>query len=593
MTTVLGRILHDGVRPAWVAGFVVALASACTVAVLAQSDTTESIKNALTQKYALTTITADWKDVVTAGVVVTLKKGNLVAGDATGMIPLSNSLKGGKITQGLIGQIANGNVTRKFVAGEKLWVTGIDVKPKGIVFTLVSDAFDDIRYRALLTFPFARGTMPPLADALAMVSEVFDAEESGNAAPETDSAGGAQANPGALPPIEPPAPVSAPQETTNWDSAHGRLTAEEVQRINQTAVRFDVNFLRLNPAALEQKPVMQYFIALNNCNDRNVERAIYNELDYPALAAFYRSKASQILNSLPRTITDVALYRFIGGQKSGNWRMWTQSLSLGEYNVQRKTFPLKYPGKDTVEISDSLSSDSTRSDLAKTCPVAGKPAATVNAYLPAQYVISIKPAMYRELPMEQDAARKYIDSSNGQRNVFLGVDVTILDRPPVIVPLSNTSKKATFQAQTTRIRVIDGKTLKPLGALYDDHTLPAEVQVAQQQPAPAPTKPGNQWAFGDHMYEIRQAVYVSLAADACGWPMTANQTANLSTFLTRVSNGNFNEREQYNLVHARVKNAINAKGRATYCADPMELRDFKKAAATVAPLGPIAAPASK
>ena len=195
--------------------------------------------------------------------------------------------------------------------------------------------------------------------------------------------------------------------------------------------------------------------------------------------------------------------------------------------------------------------------------------------------------------MEQDAARKYIDSSNGQRNVFLGVDVTILDRPPVIVALSNKSKQATFQAQTTRIRVIDGRTLKPLGALYDDHTLPAEVQVAQQAPPPAPAKPGNQWAFGDHMYEIRQAVYISLAADACGWPMTADQTANLSTFLTRVSNGNFNEREQYNSVHARVKNAINAKGRSNYCADPMELRDFKKAAATVAPLGPIAAPASK
>ena len=559
--------------------------------ICAQSDAMQSIRSALTAKYALTTITADWKDVVTAGVVVTLKKSNLVTGDAAGMIPSSNTYKGGRITQGLIGQIANANGTRTFVAGEKLWVTGIDVRPKGIVFTLVSDPFDDVRYRALLTFPFAKGSTPPVADALAAVSEVLDAEESGNAPAENDSAGNGQATQGALPPIEPPAPV--PQEITNWDSSHGRLTAEDFQRINQPSVRFDLNFLRLNPAALDQKPVMQYFIALNNCNDRNVERAIYNELDYPALAAFYRSKASQILNSLPRTITDVALYRFIGGQQQGSLRMWTQSLSLGEYNVQRKAFPLKYPGKDNVEISDSLSSDSTRSDIGKTCPVAAKPAATVNAYLPAQYVISIKPATYRELPMGEDAARKYIDSSNGQRSVFLGVDVTILDRPPVIVPLSNTSRKATFQAQTTRIRVIDGRSLKPLGALYDDHTLPADAQVAQQQPPPAPAKPANQWAFGDHMYEIRQAVYISLAADACGWPMTADQTANLSKFLTRVSNGNFNEREQYNLVHTRVKNAINAKGRSNYCADPMELRDFKKAAATVAPLGPIAAPASR
>ena len=432
-----------------------------------------------------------------------------------------------------------------------------------------------------------------MADALAAVSDVFDAEESGNAAAEPEPTSGAQPTPSALPPIEPPAPVGAQKEITNWDSAHGRLTAEDLQRMNQPTVRFDLNFLRLNPAALDQKPVMQYFIALNNCSDRNIERAIYNELDYPALAAFYRSKASQILNSLPKTVTDVALYRFIGGQQSGNWKLWTQSLSLGEYNVQRKAFPLKYPGKDNVEITDSLSSDGTRSDLTKACPVAAKPAAAVSVYLPAQYVISIRPAAYRELPMDEDAARKYIDSSSGQRNVFLAVDVTILDSPPTVAPLSNKTSKATFRAQTTRIRVMDGRSLKPLGALYDDHTLPPEVQVAQQQPPPAPAKPANQWAAGDHMYEIRQAVYISLAADACGWPMTAGQTANLTRFLDRVSNGSFNEREQYNLVHTRVKNAINAKGRSNFCADPMERRDFNKAAVTVAPLGPIAAPTSK
>jgi hypothetical protein len=560
----------------------------------AQSDAMESIKNTLATKYPVTTTTADRKDLVTTGAVLVLKKSNLLSGDATGMIPLSNNYKGGKITQGLIGQIVNGgDGTRTFVAGEKLWVTGIDVKPKGIVFTLVSDPYGDVRYRALLTFPFARGTTPSAADALATVGEVFDLEESGNAAAETNSTGGAQPNPGELPPVEAPAPASSPQGITNWDSAHGRLTSEDLQRINQPSVRFDMNFLRLNPTALDQKPVMQYFIALNNCNDRNIEHAIYNELDYPALVAFYRSKSSQILNSLPRTVTDVALYRFIGGQQSGAWKLWTQSLTLGEYNLQRKAFPLKYPGKSSVEIADSLSTNGARPDFARTCPAAVKPAAAANAFLPAEYDISIKPAVYRELPMDEDAARKYIDSSSGQRNVFLAVDVTILDSPPVIATLSNTGNKATFRAQTARISVIDGKTLKALGALYDDHTLPAEVQVVQQQPSAAPAKPANQWAFGDHMYEIRQAVYISLAADACGWPMTADQTADLSKFLARVMNGNFNEREQYNLVYTRVKNAISAKGRSNFCADPMERRDFDKAASTVAPLGPIAAPALK
>jgi hypothetical protein len=67
--------------------------------------------------------------------------------------------------------------------------------------------------------------------------------------------------------------------------AGGRLTPEDLKRINDTTVRFDLNYLRLNPAALDQKPVMRYFAALNNCNHRDVERALFNELDYPAVAA--------------------------------------------------------------------------------------------------------------------------------------------------------------------------------------------------------------------------------------------------------------------------------------------------------------------
>jgi len=559
----------------------------------AQPEGGRALEDALTAKYTLTSITADWKDVVKAGVVVTLKKSNLAAGDAAGVIPSSNTYKGGKITQGLIGQIANSGGTRTFVSGEKLWVTGIDLKSKGIVFTLVSDPFDDIRYRALLTFPFARGKMPTIDEALATVSEVFDTEEPGNAGPAPAPAG-AQPSEARPAPIEPPAPVSSePQEITDWDPAHGRLTSADFRRMNLPSVDFDVNFMRLHPEALDQKPVMQYFIALNNCNDRNIERAIYNELDYPALAAFYRAKAAQILDALPRTVRDVALYRFIGGQQSGSVRLWTQSLSLGEYNTQRKAFPLRYPGKDNVEIGNQLSADNTRPNLSRACPVAARAQAAASRDLPAQYLLSIQPAAYRELPMDEDAARKYIDSSRGQRNVFLAVDVTILDSPPAIEPLNNTATKATFRAQTSRIRVIDGNTLKALGTLFDDHTLPAETQAAQPPPPPTPAKPFNQWAFGDHMYEIRQAVYISLAADACDWPMTADQAGNLRQFLNRVSNGSFNEKYQYNLSHARVKNAINAKGRGNFCADPMERRDFDKAAGTVAPLGPIAAPLSK
>jgi hypothetical protein len=54
--------------------------------------------------------------------------------------------------------------------------------------------------------------------------------------------------------------------------------------------------------------------------------------------------------------------------------------------------------------------------------------------------------------------------------------------------------------------------------------------------------------------------------------------------------GNFNERYQYSLATSQTRNAINVNGRVNYCADAAERRRFDKVAATVAPLGHLAAP---
>ncbi|HTP34428.1 MAG TPA: hypothetical protein VMJ75_19760 [Candidatus Acidoferrales bacterium] len=381
------------------------------------------------------------------------------------------------------------------------------------------------------------------------------------------------------------------------DPPYGRITKDDLERINDATVRYDLNYLRLNPAALDQKPVMQYFAALNNCNHRDVERALYNELDYPAIAEFYKARAAEILAPLPRTITDVAFDRYIGGSQVGNVKMWTQSLTLGEYDRRRQVFPLRFPGKDSVEIPEAMSIDSGSRKLAQTCPAAQKAASAVHAYLPAKYEIALRPAAYRELPMDEASARQYIDSTGPQRPVFLAVDVAIQDSPPNIERGNNFLAKATFEARVVRLRVIDSRTEKPLGALFDDGTLRAGAQVAQTAPAPAAPvqKPGGgNWAASDHLYDIRMSVYVSLAADACGWPLTDEQRANLKRFLDQVSTrGNFNERYQYSIVNTRIRNAISSQGRMNYCANPSERHDFDKYAAMVAPLGPLAASGAK
>jgi hypothetical protein len=372
--------------------------------------------------------------------------------------------------------------------------------------------------------------------------------------------------------------------------AGGQLTPEDLERINDPTVRFDLNYLRLNPAALDQKPVMQYFAALNNCNHRDVERALFNELDYPALAALYKAQAPQILAPLPRTITDVTFDRDIGGHRQGNWVLWAQSLTLGEYDPRRKAFPLRYPGKNAVEIPEAMSTDSGVRNVAQTCPAAQKAANLVRTYLPSKYEIAVQPAAYRELPMDEASARQYIDRAGSQRGVFLAVDVKILDRAPTVDREKDFIRKATFAAQVIRLRVIDSRTQKPLGALFDDGSLRADAPDAQTPPAPpAPTpKQGTDWGVVDHLYDIRMSVYVSLASDACGWPLTEEQHQNLRRFLEQMSNkGSFSEREQYSLVYSKIKNAIGAQGRINYCANPSERRDFTKYAAMIAPLGPL------
>jgi hypothetical protein len=560
-----------------------AVVSVFAAGTYAQSDPLAAIREALAAKYSLTSITADKTTIVTTGSHLTLNKSDLLAADGTSPVVVSSSYKNGRISRGLMGQMARGaSGTRTFVTGEKLWVTNIDVKPKGITFRLESEQYDGVRYRADLNFPFEKGTTPSPTEALAIVGEVFAVE-----GPPQPAAPSPQPQPG-------PSPV---QETHDWDSRYGRITKDDLERINDPTLTYDLNYLRLNPSALDQKPVMQYFAALNNCNHREVERALYNELDYPALAEFYKARAREILTSLPRTITDVSFDRYIGGSQVGNWRMWTQSLTLGEYDRRRKAFPLRFPGKDLVEIPDAMSMDSSNRKLAQTCPAAQKAASAVHAYLPAKYEITLRPAAYRELPMDEAAARQYIDSAGSQRAVFLAVDVAILDSPPNIERNNNFLAKATLQARMVRLRVIDSRTQKPLGALFDDGTLQADAQPAQPTLAPAAPEPksgsGN-WAASDHLYDIRMSVYVSLAADACGWPLTDQQRANLKRFLDQVSTrGNFNERYQYNAANTRIKNSISAQGRMNYCANPSERQDFDKYAAMVAPLGPLAASGAK
>jgi hypothetical protein len=189
---------------------------------IASAQSKEAIEKKLISEFALTQPTADLADIVTAGAILVLKKGNIMMAPVSSTNFYQNTYKDGKITQNAIGKINSGltrlgrlpgaapppSTTRTFVPGEKMWVTKIECRDDGVVFELYTDAFAEIRYKADLKFFFdKKGPMPSVDQMDKLVGEVFKVQ------PADDTTGAAPAAPAApvrgeaaLAPIAPPPP---------------------------------------------------------------------------------------------------------------------------------------------------------------------------------------------------------------------------------------------------------------------------------------------------------------------------------------------------------------------------------------------------
>ena len=190
----------------------------------------------LTAEYAITTPTADNTDIVTYGAVLVLQKKGLVIGDASSNVPVANSYKDGQIRAGAAATISkisrfgipgipgipsnpvSNTNTRTFVNGEKVYVTGIALKNNTVTFSLISDAYNNVRYKGTLSFDFDKKTVNG-GDVAAMqktIGEVFtiDTSQNQNADAGSQQGGSAPAAPAAPEPLAAPAapaePVLAP-----------------------------------------------------------------------------------------------------------------------------------------------------------------------------------------------------------------------------------------------------------------------------------------------------------------------------------------------------------------------------------------------
>jgi hypothetical protein len=215
----------------------------------AQGSDTAPLQQQLNARFKLTTMTPNRADIVAAGDIVQVHKSGLLMYSVASPLPASNTYKDGKIGQGAggfgndfkIGVLtqasgsANNYPRRSLPPEEKCWVSSVQVQRDGVVFQLISDPYDNIRYYGNLKVPFPiKKTVPPVSVAMAVIAEVLTVVPPANqpaqaaAEPAPDATPAPEPAAPAMPDIAPPPPptdtpaVSVGQTKTQVVAALGQ-----------------------------------------------------------------------------------------------------------------------------------------------------------------------------------------------------------------------------------------------------------------------------------------------------------------------------------------------------------------------------------
>jgi hypothetical protein len=192
-------------------------------------DPKDAIQKKLEADYAVTQPTADNTNIVTAGAVLVIKKVSPMMVPVATQNLYQNTYKDGKMNQNAAAKLSKWShlpgvssipgatqmgTARTFVPGEKLWLTKIEVKDDGIVFSLLSDDIGDTRYKGAVKFVYPKGFFPAPDAAGHVVAEVFSIQPAEDAKGQAQPAqGGAAPAPQAAAPAAaeaPPAPIAPP-----------------------------------------------------------------------------------------------------------------------------------------------------------------------------------------------------------------------------------------------------------------------------------------------------------------------------------------------------------------------------------------------
>jgi hypothetical protein len=213
------------VVPAWV----------CVAAQV--GDPATLIKEKLVSEIKLTKTTAAHDDIVTAGDVVLLHKDGLMMCSSDSSYAFSNTYENGVLSgtlnnrakdaaksffrgklpfgggSSVSGSAHNGCSSRKFVSGEKFWITDIEIAGdnSGIVVSTFSDPYNNVRYYGEIKFPFSKSSVPPVDTEVKTVEEVLTVAPSDDANKNDSASSGQSPAPNAA---APSAPAQSPAQAT-------------------------------------------------------------------------------------------------------------------------------------------------------------------------------------------------------------------------------------------------------------------------------------------------------------------------------------------------------------------------------------------
>ncbi|MFZ0583018.1 MAG: hypothetical protein WAN72_06825 [Candidatus Acidiferrales bacterium] len=203
-------------------------------------DPRSEILKRLNAEFTRTKVTTDRTDIVTAGSVLVLHKDGLVMAVVEAIAPPPNTYKNGTISMGFGANMAWGmelapanqqpvNIAqRKFVTGEKFWVTEFLVKPDGAYLVFVSDPYNDVRYYGQLKFPFPKNGTPNADEVMKSIEEVVTVD-----APADQPAADSSAPPAQQAEQPAPAPAAAAPAAAPQTIALGQTTDQVVAILGQ------------------------------------------------------------------------------------------------------------------------------------------------------------------------------------------------------------------------------------------------------------------------------------------------------------------------------------------------------------------------